>query len=289
MRPCETCLCIKGDRVISEPEKACPLWKYCQGEKAKKSTGWMKREAVVNLMETMTTEAFETQMLCLRPTSHGLVLHNFIQDFATSIDLNKGNFMLWAYQPDLPVYAFHDPCENHKSAMLLVQVFNGRVFGFDEIIHEDGPTLSKVKMDLDTLCRTKGYGTPKAIIVDPRRTDIVKQWREGNPNGEGMNKSFNAVVPTMRNGMDEIEAGLELLRSYVRNGLGDVRFYLNPKTCPKHVTALTQNSYRLNKSNELIEGAKQEAKFKDEVDEVRYGIIYLHQQVIRADISGFSF
>lgn len=249
----------------------------------------MKREAVVNLMETMTTEAFETQMLCLRPTSHGLVLHNFVQDYATSLDLNKGNFMLWTYQPDLPVYVFHDPAENHRSALLFVQVFNGRVFGFDEIVLDDGPTISKIKMDVDALCKTKGYSTPKAIIVDPRRTDIVKQWREGNPAGEGANKSFNAVVPVMRNGMDEIEAGLELLRSYVRNGLGEVRFYLNPKTCPKHVTALTQNSYKLNKSNELIEGAKQEAKYKDEVDEVRYGIIYLHQQVIRTDISGFSF
>lgn len=289
MKPCSSCLCIKGGQVLSEPEKVCPLWKYCHGERAKKSSGWMKRESIVNLMQTMTTEAFETQMLCLRPSSHGLVLHNFIQDYATNLDLNKGNFLNWVYQPDLPVYAFHDPAENHKSSLLLVQVYQGKVFGFDEIVDESGPTLSKVKEDLENLCRLKGYSIPKAIIVDPRRTDIVKQWREGSPNATGMNRSFNAVVPKMNHGLDEIEAGLELLRSYIRNGLGEVKFYLHPTQCKQHVIALTQNRYKLTKDNELYDTAKQENKFKDEVDCVRYGIIYLHQQVMPSFRSGVSF
>lgn len=289
MQPCATCLCIKGGEVLSEPEKACPLWKYCHGERAKKSSGWMKREAIVNLMQTMTTEAFETQMLCLRPSSHGLVLHNFIQDYATNLDLNKGNFLNWVYQPDLPVYAFHDPAENHKSSVLLTQVYQGKIFGFDEIVDESGPTLSKVKEDLENLCRIKGYSIPKAIIVDPRRTDIVKQWREGSPNATGMQRSFNAVVPKMNHGLDEIEAGLELLRSYIRNGLGEVKFYLHPTNCKQHVVAMTQNRYKLTKDNELFDTAKQENKFKDEVDCVRYGIIYLHQQVMPSHRSGISF
>jgi hypothetical protein len=289
MKPCPSCLCIKGDQVLSEPEKACPLWKWCRGERATKSTGWQSRESVVNLLSTMSEDSFETQMLSLRPPSHGLVLHNFIQDYATNLDLNKGNFLNWVYQPDLPVYAFHDPAENHKSSLLLVQIYQGKIFGFDEIVDESGPTLSKVKEDLENLCRIKGYSIPKAIIVDPRRTDIVKQWREGSPNATGMQRSFNAVVPKMNHGLDEIEAGLELLRSYIRNGLGEVKFYLHPTNCKQHVVAMTQNRYKLTKDNELFDTAKQENKFKDEVDCVRYGIIYLHQQVMPTYRSGISF
>jgi len=281
MQPCRECLCIKGGNVISEPEKACPLWKYCLGERARKTDGWMTRESVVNLMETMTTESFETQMLCLRPSSHGLVLSTFIADYATKLDINRGNYLNWTYQNSLPLYCWHDPADGGKSALCFVQIFGGKVFLFDELIMDGGPTIEKVKVTLWEHCMAKGYSLPKFIVMDPHRAEVYgKIWQEGNPAGEGKDRSYMVEYPDMDGtGFADIEPGLELTRALICNGIGARTFFVNPIQAKGYVTAITNNRYKVDKTNIIYQGAKQEPKYKDEIDSIRYGLIHAVQRL----------
>lgn len=281
MRPCRECLCIKGGNVISEPEKTCPLWRYCHGEKARKVDGWMSRESVVNLMETMTQESFETQMLCLRPSSHGLVLSTFIADYATKLDINRGNYLNWTYQNSLPLYCWHDPADGGKSALCFVQIFGGKVFLFDELIMDGGPTIEKVKVALWEHCMAKGYSLPKFIVMDPHRAEVYgKIWQEGSPVGEGKDRSYMVEYPNMDGtGFADIEPGLELTRALICNGIGARTFFVNPIQAKGYVTAITNNRYKVDKTNIIFQGAKQELKYKDEIDSIRYGLIHAVQRL----------
>lgn len=283
MEACVTCRALDkhphgGSPGVEEARhEACPLWKWCRGELNRKSTGWMKLDQVIDTVATMNEASIETQILCLRPSTHGVVLHNFRHEHATATERSKGNYFAWTHQKDMPFYVWIDPAETKKGCALFVQIHNGRIFAFDEIVDDSGPTTEDLKEAVHKKCREGGYGEPKRVVLDPRRTDTKKIWVSGTLEGIGKDHCFNAAFPNIKNGMDDIEAGLDLVRTYILNGVGERRFFVNPIACPKHVEAITNNMYKVDKNNQIHQNTKQNEKWKDEIDTIRYGIIDAHR------------
>jgi hypothetical protein len=292
MRRCESCVCIKGGQTVSDPDSACALWKYCHGKKGIKSSGWMPRDEIINLMGTMSQESVETQLLCLRPSTHGLVLPNFRHESAVIPNgLNFGNYAEWTYTKELPLILWHDPAEGNKTVLLFAQYYKGRIFVFDEYIDDNCFTVGSVKIALEDILKKKGYNKPKYVVVDPHRRDAGKEWENGAESGIGVGHSYQVEFPSFEgpnNVYEEIEPGLELLRTMICNGNGVRSIYVNPHQCPKLVTALKNNNYTTEKGNILTQKSRQAAKYKDEVDTMRYGVIHAVQNYLRHESHGVS-
>ena len=265
----------RGEATDKAREEVCILWKACRGERAKKATGWYPLEEIQDKCVRLggpDGREWHTQGLCDRPSSHGLVIFNF-----DHVHRPDGNYSKWTYQPELPWYASHDPAEGKKSVIYFIQVYEGKSFVFDERIITECPDVTAAKQDFYDHCLQMGYGDPDVIVVDPHRTDAVATWKFGTPRGTGINRKYNADTP------DISEAGgvgqllyktLDNLREYVCNGKGERGLFINPDTCPGCVRGLKEHHYPTDMNNVQLSNKPDEA-YKDEVDPLRYWVMYL--------------
>lgn len=279
LQRCPSCLCIKGGQVVAKPEEKCFLWNDCKGEKATKSSGWFKREDAEHLKQSMTEEAWQTQYLCSKPSSHGLVLYNFEHTHARATNINNGNLLSLDYEPSLPLYVSHDPAESKTSFLVFFQIWDGRIVIIDELVDDECYTVDKVKVALEERILTKGYADPEFVIVDPHRSDAGVQWETGDYLGSGRNKRYNVSYPDMKeNNMAKIEPGLELFRTLICNGSGERRFFVNPDSCPRLIQCIKEHHYKIGADNKLLDGATPSNDFKDGVDACRYALIWAVQR-----------
>ena len=193
MQRCVTCVATDNSPHGTDADRMlhCVLWEDCYGKKGTKSSGWVPREDVCKMKRSLSKQAWEVQGLCSKPSSHGLVLHNFEHEFAPA-----GNYTKWIYTPELPWYAVHDPSEGKKSVIYCIQVDpEGRSHMFDEIISPSCPSTNHAKAEFYEFCLDRGYGDPEKIIVDPHRTDAIADWKIGSYLGEGINHKYNAEAP----------------------------------------------------------------------------------------------
>lgn len=278
MQRCATCVAIDEHPHGNDEsrQQSCALWKYCHGQKGIKATGWISRKDVIEMSKTLSDEGFETQFLCLRPSSHGLTCHNFIHEKISNNDVNAGNYADWTYDKSLPLFGMHDPAEGNKSVFVFFQIFNGLIFVFDEIILDPCFTTGEMKKEVYKRCTDMGYPLNLLVLVDPHRQDAMKEWREGSYSGEGNGRSFNAEIPNLLE-YEEIDPGLELLRRYIKAAHGERRLFINNKKCPGVVLAVKENHYNVDKHNNILQGAKQAKPFKDEIDVLRYLVIYVEK------------
>lgn len=249
----------------------------CHGLLGTKSSGWVPREEAINLKATLGPDQWEVQYLCKRPSSHGLVLYNFVHEYVTPQDLKKGNYIEWEYVPSEPYYICHDPAEGQKSVVVFFQIWNGKIFAFDELVDENCFSVTKVKQALWERMIEKGYPNPECVIVDPHREDAGYNWAEGEEHGEGVNKKYKVSYPRMDSGLSEIEKGLELLRTFICDGAGRRRFFINPKMCPEIDTTTREHHYKIGKDNVLNDTAKPSDTYKDGCDVLRYFTIWATQ------------
>lgn len=285
MQRCQTCECIKGGRVVSEPMSVCGLWDVCKGLKGTKSSGWIPRKEVERMRKTLSREAFETQFLCSRPSSHGLVLFNFEHKLSLPNDVHAGNLCRWGYTPDLPLFCAHDPAEGQKSVLFFFQIYAGKVFLFDEIIIDNCFSVSVVKKKLYEHCVDKGYNLDPLIIVDPHRKDAGEDWRAGVASGLGIGKSYRVDYPDMTTGYAKIEPGLELVRTLIANGAYERKFFVDVR-CKGVLNAIKEHHYKVTKTNEIIGAKEPDKPFKDEIDTIRYFLIWAAMQSGEMRIGG---
>ena len=279
MHRCPTCLCIKGGQVVSNPHEKCFLWEDCKGEKARKSSGWFKREDAEQMKKNMTTEAWATQYLCSKPSTHGLVMYNFEHKFATASNFDNGNYMALEQDNEFPLYMVHDPAESKTSFALFFHIFDGKMIIVDELVDDNCYTVDKVKVALEEHLAKKRYQDPKFVIVDPHRTDAGKQWEEGRYLGTGRDKKYHVVYPDMSvNELSRIEPGLELVRTLVCNGSGTRRIFVNPNTCPRLTECIREHHYKIGADNKLMDDAIPSKEFKDGIDALRYAVIWAVQR-----------
>lgn len=282
MQRCNTCVAIDREPHGNDQarNRACPLWEYCRGEKAKKSTGFIPREYVIDHQKTLSKDAFETQFLCLRPSTQGLVLPNFTHEYSLPNDLNKGNYTHADYMEGQPIYICTDPAEGSKCVIILFHVLGGKMFVFDSIIIPQCFTTGEAKLELFDLCMRMGYkmNDIETVVVDPHRMDAVKDWASGDKDGIGAARGFKTDIPQLIGELSKIEPGLEILRRYVRSASGEIRLFINKSNNGGIISAVRENHYKTDKTNMVLQGAEQAKAFKDEIDTLRYAVIWVDQK-----------
>lgn len=279
MKKCPSCVCIKGGKVVSNPEEHCILWEACKGKKGIKATGWVPRKDVEQLCRTLggpDATQWKTQGLCSRPSTKGLVYHNFEHTHL----YEGGNYTKWTFQPELPLYAVHDPAEGKKSVLYLVQYFEGSSYFFDELVQDECPNTSTTKVEFYKMCKEKGYPDPVMIVVDPRRTDSIADWQMGTISGTGINHSYRADFPNIEkaSGGHEITNGIEEVRTAICDGWGKRRLFINPDMVPHGVIAMREYHYKVDKNNEITSETPS-TDYKDEADPFRYWIRYVNTEL----------
>jgi len=280
MSPCITCEAEDKEPYGNEDARCnvCPLYKECLGIRAKKSRGWLSlRDAqeFVRSFDSPDSPEAQTQAFCKQPSTKGLVLSNYEHE-PKALGGNDCS-ITYDYDHVLPFYVGYDPAEGKKSVLLFFHYWNGNVFIFDEIIRDTCPTASAAKAEFYQYCKEKGYADPEAVIVDPRKTDAVWDWRNGTLGGEGILHFYNAVTPAIEEsvGGQVIAEGIEELRKMICDGAKIRRFFVNPDQAPKLKFAIKNNHYGMNNNNEVISNRQNES-FKDEIDVCRYIARYVN-------------
>jgi hypothetical protein len=280
MQPCKTCVAIDENPYGTDVdrEKTCLLWSVCYGKKGIKSRGWQPREEVIkDVIKLGGIEANEvrTQLFCLRPSSKGIVLNNFLHE-PKSLGGNYCN-VTYDYEHTLPFYVGADPSAGKISVLQFYHYFNGQVFMFDELIQDDCPDATTAKEKFYWYCKKNNYADPLTIIIDPRRSDAVHQWRQGTEEGEGMNHAYNALAPNIEEtqGGQVIIEGILELRTSICNGANERKFFVNPDKCPRTLYAIKQHHYPTDNSNQIISD-NPSPEYKDEIDAMRYFIRYVN-------------
>jgi hypothetical protein len=280
MQPCVTCEAEDKEPYGNEDARCnvCPLYKECLGIRAKKSRGWLSlrdAQAFVRSFDSPDSPEAQTQAFCKKPSTTGLVLSNYEHE-PKALGGNDCS-ITYDYDHVLPFYVGYDPAEGKKSVLLFFHYWNGNVFIFDEIIRESCPTASAAKAEFYQYCKEKGYADPEAVIVDPRKTDAVWDWRNGTLGGEGILHFYNAVTPAIaeKEGGQEIVAGIEELRKKICDGAKVRRLYANPDQCPKLKAAIKNHHYNLDGNNQVT-GRLPNQAYKDECDVLRYCVRFVN-------------
>jgi len=277
MRPCVTCKAIDENPHGDDDcrAKSCILWEHCKGTRARKSTGWLTlkqaQEKCVRLGGPQGRE-FLTQGVCQRPSSHGLVLHNFEKK-----PRPEGNYTQWTYVKELPWFALHDPAEGKKSVIYFIQMDGDRTFVFDELVDSQCANVMQAKKAFYEHCKKMGYTDPTVIVVDPHKPDAVADWKEGTPHGEGIMHSYKADMPDISEDTgvsDKLVTTLEFLRKYIFDGVSR-RLFVNKDYCPSLDWAIGEYHYPVSRATNEIQSDTPSKEYSDEIDPLRYWVMYL--------------
>jgi hypothetical protein len=167
----------------------CPLAEDCRGT-AKEAEGYFPVEDALKIKRRSSNEAWETEMLCKRPSLTGLVYRDFDEDV---------HLAEIAYREGLGTYAAFDFGYENPFVCLFFQVdYDDRVFLFDEY-YVSGKTTEEHARNLLPLFRRyrvlEAYADPSGALE--RR--VLARFG----------------IPTRRANND-IAAGLEAVRSHLK-------------------------------------------------------------------------
>ena len=204
------------DRTCSQ----CPLYSDCGG-KAKQSNGYLKIDDCITQMRRASRAAFESEMLCKRPSLENVVF----DQFDPSIHIQPVD-----YDPNLPLYRSLDFGFVNPFVCLWIQVDNdGLVRVIDEYVRSRATIdvhAAEIKSRSSggeekiaaTFCDPAGAG-----VNDVTGTSVVRELRE------------LGIVTRFRR--SSILNGIELIRRAIRSGEGQSALIISPK-CQRLIEAL---------------------------------------------------
>jgi hypothetical protein len=198
----------------------CPLNNDCRG-RARKASGYLKIEDVLAQMRRSSRAAFESEMLCLRPSLENIVFAEFEPDIHIApID----------YNPALPLYRAIDFGFVNPFVCLWIQIDgNGTVRIIDEYVksretvdsHADeikNRTPFSEERVIATFCDPAGAG-----VNDVTGTSPVFQLRQASVK--------------LRYKRSSILEGIELIRRALRSGDGRSSLIISPR-CGRLIEAM---------------------------------------------------
>jgi hypothetical protein len=196
------------DRTCSR----CPLWGDCRG-RAKEADGYFKIDDCITQMQRSSRAAFESEMLCERPSLENIVFAEF--DAAVHIGPLD-------YNPNLPLYRTIDFGFVNPFVCLWIQV--------------DGDGVVRV---IDEYVRTRAtidiHG--EKIMSQPPYTEEKIAGTFCDPAGAGKNdvtgtssvKELRAMGMRLRYRKSGILEGIELIRRALRRGDGTSGMVISPR------------------------------------------------------------
>ena len=233
----------------------CMLWGDCQG-KAKRADGYLKIDDCITQMKRSSRAAFESEMLCRRPSLENVVFDEFDPDIHVgAVD----------YDSDLPLYRAIDFGFVNPFVCLWIQVDNqGRFRVIDEYVR------CRAAIDIH------GHQLKERTPCD----EHVVAGTFCDPAGAGRNdvtgtssvKELRAMGIRLRYRRSSIIEGIELVRRALRTGDGQSSMIISPR-CVRLIEALRCYHYP-----ETPAGPNHELPLKDgiydhPIDALRYFMV----------------
>ncbi len=230
----------------------CPLWPDCQG-KAKDAAGYLKIDDCITQMRRASRAAWESEMLCKKPSLENIVFDQFDSDVhVCRLD----------YDPNLPLYRTLDFGFINPFVCLWIQVdAEGSIRVIDEYIRTRATVdTHAIEMKSRTACAeesvTATFCDPAGVGVnDVTGTSAVRQLR-----GHGINARYRK---------SSIIEGIELIRRAIRSGSDQSSLLISPK-CPRLIEAMQCYHYPDTASADGKELPLKDGLYDHPIDALRY-------------------
>ncbi|MBN1787447.1 MAG: hypothetical protein JW806_03545 [Sedimentisphaerales bacterium] len=205
------------------PERSCsrcPLNSDCQG-KARKAEGFLKIDDCIAQMRRSSRSAFESEMLCLRPSLENVVFAEFYPD----IHIAPVN-----YDSSLPLYRTIDFGFVNPFVCLWIQIDPN---GIIRIIDEYVKSRQTIDVHTEEIKNRTPYNEENVIATfcDPAGAGV------NDVTGTSPIFSLRQAGVKIRYKRSPILQGVELIRRALRTGDGQSRLVINPR-CGRLIEAM---------------------------------------------------
>jgi hypothetical protein len=240
------------DRTCSR----CALYQYCRG-KAKQANGYLKIDDVITQMKRSSKAAFESEMLCIKPSAENLVFG----DFDTGINVRTLD-----YNPNLPLYRSLDFGFVNPFVCLWIQTdADSNIYAIDEYIRR--------RATIDVHAGQIKTQTPipeekvTATFCDPAgagKNDVT---------GTSAVKELSSLGIKVKYKKSPINEGIELIRRAILSGDGKSRLFVSPK-CPRLIEALSCYHYPENSADSEL--PEKDGVYDHPIDALRYFFVNIN-------------
>ena len=171
------CLWEIVERCHGRSCSTCPLDADCGG-KAKLSDGYFRIDDAIARKRMVSDEAWQSEMLCLRPSREGLVYRAWDE----SVHVARGRM---AYDPELPLYRAFDWGVNGPTVCLWIQVDgDGRARVIDEL-YQSGMAVSDMAQGVRAWEDSHGYRNVERSYCDPSGLSYRMEFRKAGISCDG--------------------------------------------------------------------------------------------------------
>jgi hypothetical protein len=246
------CIWETIERCVDRNCSQCPLWADCAG-RAKQAAGFLKIDDCITAMRRSSRAAWESEMLCKRPSLERVVFDEFEPD----VNIKPVDF-----NPNRPLYRAIDFGFVNPFVCLWIQVdSDGVIYVIDEYyrsratIDAHGEEIKKrtpvpEEKVAATFCDPAGNS-----LDDITGSSAVRQL-----------KQLGIRVKSRRSGIIE---GIELIRRQIRSGDGKSRLVVSPR-CPRLIEALQCYHYPDNQGELFNELPLKDGVYDHPIDALRY-------------------
>jgi hypothetical protein len=242
------CLWEVIEKCVDRNCSQCPLWCDCQG-KAKNAAGFLAIDDCITQMRRSSRAAWESEMLCLRPSLENAVF----AEFDPSAHVRPVE-----YDSNLPLYRAINFGFVNPFVCLWIQVDTaGPVRVLDEYIR------SKATIDMHALAIKKGSPflcRVTATYCDPAGAGV------NDVNGSSAVHELRKMGIVCRYRRSSILEGIELIRRALRNGRGESTLVISPR-CKNLIEALRCYHYP---DSTTIEQPVKDGVYDHPIDALRY-------------------
>jgi hypothetical protein len=218
------------------PERSCsrcPLSSDCQG-RARKATGYLKIDDCLAQMRRSSRSAFESEMLCIRPSLENVVFAEFEPDIhITPVD----------YNPALPLYRAIDFGFVNPFVCLWIQVDGS---GIVRVIDEYVKSRQTIDVHADEIKNRAPFSEDNVIAAfcDPAGAGV------NDVTGTSPVSQLRSMGIKLRYKRSSILEGIELIRRALRSGDGKSSLIISPR-CGRLIEAMQCYHYPPAGSEEL--------------------------------------
>ncbi len=255
------CLWETIQKCVGRDCSRCPLWSDCGG-RAQHAAGYLRIDDCIAQMRRSSRAAWESEMLCIRPSSENVVF----SEFDASVHVRPVD-----YDPNLPLYRTLDFGFVNPFVCLWVQVDGeGKVRVIDEYVRSRATIDVHAKeMKARTPCPEEQVA---ATYCDPAGSG------SNDVTGTSSVRELRSLGIAVKYRRSAILEGIELIRRSVRAGDGSTSLAISPR-CVRLIEAM--ECYHYPDDARAVSG---ELPFKDGVhdhpiDALRYFFIHRKRPV----------
>lgn len=211
----------------------CPLHPECQGHAKEKCDGFLSIDDAIAMKRRVSKEAWESEMLCLRPSTKGRVFGTFdvavhVRDAMPPVDaerreIPKGEGLYLGID-----FGFRNP-------FVCLWIRRDR-YGRSHVLDEYVQSEEQLDAHVNEIKSRIQHGVVRRIGCDPAGSAINEQTGTSSANrlrGSGYKVSARGST---------IQDGLEMIRAGLRSGTGEASLFIHSR-CKQLITAMRAYRY----------------------------------------------